>query len=426
MQKILTQAGVVGPSASPAMKTKLLGALESSAGTIYAVLGSRCCRNVIFADTEKTIKQYLELQFQRTGKEKLSMTREVADGLRRHAGMSHKRIGETLSIKPQTSRVYYCKKNNTPRAQPVQGQMKTKYVKGVTRDKSFPGELDTLHEHAKSFMYVPSGSASDVYLLAENLVDVYLDYRKNYADLLSKMEDSAGCGGDNGYSGDDETETAKRDHLHAQNLKLVRQGCKEVEPWSTQVTAMKHWVGKRKAAGLPTAASSAIVVNNANRLEVILLKAPDSPAKPPQDYQSCATLMQANLERSRRDADQLRPRSYRTWRGLLRRIPNFTWRRINQHYSCDICDEAPQTEAKWCEVNQLLKKEPSKTPQWMKLHAERYKVLKKMSRLERHQRQLGNQRAYLQKLERNLPRKTEGCFHVVVYTVPSATSAWCL
>ena len=283
---------------------------------------------------------------------------------------------------------------------------------GVRRNKIIPGESEATIEHAKHRMHAKSGAGSDVFILPSQLKQLYVNYRASYYSIVERVQ----C-----HLKATNSEASCRSLTFRNNATLLSQGIVEVEPWSEHVASLKLWVGHRKAAGLSTVACLNLVVNDGGKMVVIDVGSieradnNDSSSTPPVDYATVPTQLEDQLKRSRTMNDQLRPRSYKTWKAIITDNEDFRWRQMLQPYSCDVCTAAPGVERQWETAQRAFYDAVPNTPQQSLAISSMYWAYQDMSDLEQHKMQLAHQRVYLQEQEKALPPKSKDIFKVIVY-----------
>ena len=315
-------------------------------------------------------------------------------------------LSTALNINPMSVAKYKGRTNKNAKAAAIMLLKKTRA--DVRRNKIVPGESEATIQHAKDKMYCKSGGTSDVFVLPSQLKQLYVNYRLMYHEVVQRIVS---------YEKNN-SQASNRSLTFENNARLISEAIYEVEPWSEHITSVKKWVGHRKAAGLSTSACTNLIVNDDGQMvvvEVAPLTGAANKSEPPMDYATVPSQLEAQLARSKADKDQLRPRSYKTWKAIITNNKDFRWRQLLQPYSCDTCTKAPGVERQWETAQLGVKNAVPKTPEQSLAISAMYWAYQDMSDLEQHKQQLRNQRVYLQNLEKALPPKSKDMFKVIVY-----------
>ena len=334
-----------------------------------------------------------------------SMKQGLVRGLSQ-LGASTGDLGRSLKLNVET--IKKGKGWNNKLAREAQEHLAKLTRSDARRAKIFPGEMYAVIEHAKEYMYVKSGAGSDIYMLPCSLKSLYVAYRRDFATIQEVMTTQA-------ILEHQHTPSKTASAIYLNNQLLLAKGITDVEPWQEYITSLKLFLGKRRAANLSTKACTNLIVNNGGKMEVVEVKPPELEADAIVDYALLPIELEAKLQRSREKGDQLRPRGYKTWKALLGRNDSFHWKSIYMPYSCETCTGAYAVERQWKDANEAVLAADTRSPEYTKAKSELWGAYQGMSKLEQHQMQLKNQRAFIQTQEKNLPAKTPDLFKIVVY-----------
>jgi len=351
--------------------------------------------------------------------------------------------------------------------------------RNATDDESLPFEKEAIMEHAQREMSQPSGSSTNIWLLAMPLETLYMSYRRNMGSILKEMLRR---------NPHDAPIKRGRKTVMARNLALVAaEDVKPtpVEPWGDVITRMTKWALERKAAGLGTKIDPHCIVFNGTSMTFVDADAVDvddsqdsTPAGSEVDCDSLHSELSeevdakpvkkasktskpkrqrkftgkqdaidqqvrpsksvsradqvdvishytALLAESRASHSMLRPRSYQTWLSYAKSSKDFRWRSVSIVSDCDVCNSAYMVRKDHEELlelhRNLFKRGAGQTALFIETNSKLNSAAKRVDTVDRHGRQYRNQRSWLRQIEDNLPSRTADQWHVVVYEVPTHT-----
>ena len=334
--------------------------------------------------------------------------REVVHSIYR--GMSSRTGAGTANLPLETFKTYkYQKKPERPAFKLYGGS----YPSNTTKDKTFLGEVAFTIDHAKEQMFQKSGANTAVWLLPVSFENLYLAYRRSYFSIVLKALKAPGGIG----------ETSSKVLLN--NIKLVEEGVVHAEPWTGLIKVLETRSVERKAANLPnrvnprtiaydaTAECYIDVTHEAKRADLVAPSSSEGEYTVPLD--DLHLKLQQDLAQSRVKNHLLRPRGLEAWKRFLKSDTTFRFRKITQPYPCDVCDNGPSVLR---QLEDLQRRKQTLSPycaDYLIVNRQLLYAQGQVKKLERHHRQLANQRPYIRWVEDGLPPKDETCFRVVVF-----------